>query len=169
MLVIPRIADVKRLRTPMGQRYQPGGVALASKTGESMELLGVRPYRAGDRVRDLHVRGWARTGKPVVREYQQEYFSRIGVVVDTDGAAGTPAQLEAAISLAAGAVAQLSRGEALTTSWWSATAYTRSCSAGASASSSRRSISWRASRPGRRSTRRRSSCGCGRFCRASRA
>ncbi len=113
MLVVPRVANVARLRTPMGQRYQPGGVALASKTGESMELLGVRPYRAGDPVRDLHAKSWARTGIPVVREFQQEYFSRIGVVLDTDEHACTPAQLEAAISLAAGVVANLSRGESL--------------------------------------------------------
>jgi hypothetical protein len=47
-LVVPRIAPVVRLTTPPGTRYQPGGVALASKTGESMDLLGVRPYRPGD-------------------------------------------------------------------------------------------------------------------------
>jgi uncharacterized protein (DUF58 family) len=100
-----------RLSTPPGSRYQPGGVALASKTGESMDLLGVRPYRAGDPVRLLHARSWARTGTPVVREYQEEYFSRIGVVVDA--AAPDARRLEAILSLAAGVVAFLSRGEAL--------------------------------------------------------
>jgi uncharacterized protein (DUF58 family) len=112
-LVVPRIADVVRLDTPLGRRHQPGGVPLASKTGESMDLLGVRPYRAGDPVRDLHARSWARTGIPVVREYQEEYFSRVGVVVDTDGEAGDETAFEAALSLAAGVVAHLSRGEAL--------------------------------------------------------
>ena len=112
-LVVPRIADVVRLHTPIGRRHQPGGVALASKTGESMDLLGVRPYRAGDAVRDLHARSWARTGIPVVREYQEEYFSRIGVVVDTDRNAADEPTMEAALSLAAGVVANLSRGEAL--------------------------------------------------------
>ena len=110
-LVVPRIARVVRLATPPGARYQPGGVALASKTGESMDLLGVRPYRPGDPVRLLHARTWARTGTPVVREYQEEYFSRIGVVVDA--AAGSAERLEAVLSLAAGVVACLSRGEAL--------------------------------------------------------
>jgi uncharacterized protein (DUF58 family) len=110
-LVVPRIARVVRLTTPPGSRYQPGGVALASKTGESMDLLGVRPYRAGDPVRLLHARSWARTGTPVVREYQEEYFSRIGVVVDA--AAPDARTLEAILSLAAGVVAFLSRGEAL--------------------------------------------------------
>jgi uncharacterized protein (DUF58 family) len=112
-LAVPRIANVVRVRTPVGRRYQPGGVALASRTGESMDLLGVRPYRAGDPVRDLHARSWARTGTPVVREYQEEYFSRVGVVVDTDRDAGDTAAFEAALSLAAGVVAHLSRGEAL--------------------------------------------------------
>jgi uncharacterized protein (DUF58 family) len=110
-LVVPRIARVVRLSTPAGSRYQPGGVALASKTGESMDLLGVRPYRAGDPVRLLHARSWARTGTPVVREYQEEYFSRIGVVVDAH--APDARRLEGVLSLAAGVVAFLSRGEAL--------------------------------------------------------
>jgi uncharacterized protein (DUF58 family) len=109
--VVPRIADVRRLPLAIGTKHQPGGVALASKAGESMDLLGVRPYRPGDAVRDLHARTWARTGVPAVREYQQEYFTRVGVVLDT----GTrdPDLLEAAIELAAGVTAHLARGEAL--------------------------------------------------------
>jgi uncharacterized protein (DUF58 family) len=110
-LVVPKIANVLRLATPSGRRHQPGGVALASKTGESMDLLGVRPYRAGDPVRHLHARSWARTGAPMVREYQEEYFSRIGVLVETADPSGD--RFEAMLSLAAGVVAHLSRGEAL--------------------------------------------------------
>jgi uncharacterized protein (DUF58 family) len=111
-LVVPRIARLRSLETPRVERHQPGGVAMASKTGESMELLGVRPYRPGDPIRDLHARSSARAGVPIVREYQQEYFSRFGVLIDTDRSAD-PAALEAALSLAAGIVAHLSRGEAL--------------------------------------------------------
>jgi uncharacterized protein (DUF58 family) len=114
-LVVPKIAPLARLALPMGRRHQPGGIALASKTGESMDLLGVRPYRVGDPIRDLHARSWARLGTPVVREYQEEYFSRIGVIVDTGAGAGASDErrLEAALSLAAGVVAHLSRGESL--------------------------------------------------------
>ena len=112
-LVVPKIAPLTRLALPIGRRHQPGGIALASKTGESMDLLGVRPYRVGDPIRDLHARTWARLGTPVVREYQEEYFSRIGVVVDTGAGASDERRLEAAISLAAGVVAHLSRGESL--------------------------------------------------------
>lgn len=109
--VVPRIANVVRLPLPSATKHQPGGVALASKAGESMDLLGVRPYRPGDPVRDLHARTWARTGKPAVREYQQEYFTRVGVVLDTS--TGDTDLLEAAIELAAGVVAYLSRFDAL--------------------------------------------------------
>jgi uncharacterized protein (DUF58 family) len=112
-LVVPAIAPVTRFALPLARRHQPGGVALASKTGESMDLLGIRPYRPGDPVRDLHARSWARLGMPIVREYQEEYFSRIGIVVDTDAIHAEPRRLEAVLSLAAGLVACLSRGEAL--------------------------------------------------------
>ena len=112
-VVVPRMANVRALQLASSPRYQPGGVALASRSGESMELVGVRPYRDGDRIRDLHAKTWARTGEPAVREYHQEYFSRVGVVLDTDRTHASENQLEAGISLAAGVIARLSRGEAV--------------------------------------------------------
>ncbi len=112
-LVVPRVSSVVSMRVALGRRHQSGGVALASRSGESMDLLGVRPYRPGDLVRDLHARSWARRGVPVVREYQEEYFTRVGVVIDTDRDAADPPTFEAALSLAAGVVAYLTRGEAL--------------------------------------------------------
>jgi len=112
-VVVPKIARVEHITLPRSVRYQPGGVAQASTVGEAMELMGVRPYRRGDPVRDLHSKTWARTGKPHVREYQQEYFTRIGVILDNDETTGSEATFESAISLAAGVVARLSRGEAL--------------------------------------------------------
>ena len=112
-LVLPKVAAVSQLDLPMNMRHQPGGVALASQTGESRELGGLRPYRPGDPVRDLHHRAWARFGVPMVREYIQEYFTRVGVVLDTDRRAVDEETFERGISLAAGVLAHLSRGEAL--------------------------------------------------------
>ncbi len=115
--VVPRPANVLRLGMAVATRHQPGGVALASKTGESMDLRGVRPYRKGDRIRDLSARTWARTGKPAVREYQEEYFTRVGVVLDCVAprkrSARSEDAFEAAVSLTAGVVAYLGRGDAL--------------------------------------------------------
>ena len=112
-MVVPRVARVTQVTTPFNRRHQPGGVTGASRTGDATDLAGVRPYRAGDPLRDLHARSWARHGSPMVRQYQEEYFTRIGVVVDTDVAAQTPEHLEGALSLSAGIIARLCRGEAL--------------------------------------------------------
>jgi uncharacterized protein (DUF58 family) len=112
-VVVPRICPVAGIALSDRPRHQQGGVAMASHTGESMELVGLRPYRDGDRIRDLHAKTWARLGTPMVREYQQEYFSRIAVVLDLDGEEAGEEQLESAISLTAGVLQYLVRGEAL--------------------------------------------------------
>lgn len=111
--VVPRVARVRMPSLALSACHQPGGIALASHTGESMELIGVRPYRPGDALRDLHAVTWARTGKPSVREYRQEYFTRVGVVFDTDPAGANEQRFEAGVCLVAGIVARLCSGEEL--------------------------------------------------------
>jgi uncharacterized protein (DUF58 family) len=70
------------------------------------ELLGVRPYRLGDPVRDLHHRTWARRGEPHVREYRPIAASRLALVLDDDPAHAGEEAYEALLSLAAGVVAR---------------------------------------------------------------
>ena len=112
-LAVPRVANVVSLSLPQGRRHQPGGVPRASHTADSRELLGVRMYRFGDPIRDLHARSWARLGEPVVREYREEYFSRVGIVLDTEVVHDQDENFEAAISLVGGIVDCLARTEAL--------------------------------------------------------
>jgi uncharacterized protein (DUF58 family) len=84
ILVHPDYQPFTRMELPTSRRFQPGGVALASKLGDSMEYLGNRDYREGDNIRDIDWRATARIGgMPIVREYREEYFQRIGVVLDT--------------------------------------------------------------------------------------
>jgi uncharacterized protein (DUF58 family) len=109
--VVPRPASIARLTLPAGRARMPGGVARVPRRGGSMDLLGVRPYRAGDPARDLHARSWARTGMPVVREYEQEHVQRLAVVLDVF--TQDDARFEAAIAITAGIVRHLARGEAL--------------------------------------------------------
>ena len=103
------------LPLPMGRRYQPGGIPLASEVGESLEFIGTREYREGDALRKIHWRSWARLGRPIVKEYQEEYFSRIALVLDTflPGRARPHERqrLEAAISLLASVAGHFSRSE----------------------------------------------------------
>ncbi len=113
-VVVPPVARVVSIRTPTLARHQPGGVPRVTSTGESFDLRGVRPYRPGDPIRDLHARSWGRVGFPVVREYQQEYFRRVAIVVDPDtSGARHPAVLDALVSLAAGLASALGRDDTL--------------------------------------------------------
>ncbi len=79
---------------------------MSSGLGHSPEYVGNREYTSGEPVRRLDFKAWARTGKPVVREYQEEYYCRIALVLDTyvpyklaKGEAHPP--FEAAVSLTA--------------------------------------------------------------------
>lgn len=116
--VLPRFHSIDDLDVPVGQKYQPGGVALSSHIGESPEYIGNREYVPGEPIRRMDFRGWARLGKPVVREFQEEYYCRIALVLDTWIPArrvprdGFP-QLEAAISLSASIADALSATEHL--------------------------------------------------------
>lgn len=47
------------------------------------ELQGIRPWREGDRQRDLHHRAWARTGKPHVREREAPRPEGVWLAIDT--------------------------------------------------------------------------------------
>lgn len=83
LLVYPRTYAIDAPRLAAGRRYQPGGIPLASAVGDSLEFVGTREYREGDPPRKIHWRSWARLGRPVVKEYQEEYFSRLALVLDT--------------------------------------------------------------------------------------
>ncbi|MET0556995.1 MAG: DUF58 domain-containing protein, partial [Vicinamibacteria bacterium] len=83
VLAYPRFFEMPELSLPPGRRYQPGGIPLASSLGDATEFVGTRDYRDGDPLRRIHWRSWARRGQPVVKEYHEEYFSRVALVLDT--------------------------------------------------------------------------------------
>ena len=118
LTVIPQFHSLTHIDVPMGMRYQPGGVALSSHVGESPEYIGNRDYVPGESTRRLDFRGWARLARPVVREFQEEYYCRIALILDTwiptrrVPRDGFP-QLEAAISLSASIADALSATEHL--------------------------------------------------------
>lgn len=114
LVVYPHFTPLSSMKIPVGKRHQPGGLALTSKVGDSMEFIGTREYQSGDRIRDLHPRSWARVGYPVIRQYQEEYLTRVAMLVDTfvpeklhEGQEDPP--MEAALSIAASVADYLSR------------------------------------------------------------
>jgi len=112
-LVLPRRYPVGRLALPGSRRYQPGGVALASRIGESPEFIGLRDYRPGDPLRRIDWKSWAKEGKPIVREYRDEQFVRHALVLDTFAAPGREEHFEEAVSVAASFAATVLTQESL--------------------------------------------------------
>ena len=94
ILVYPKFFPLSSLALPTGRRYQPGGVALVSHLGESFEYLGNREYRQGDNVRDIDWRATARSDKPIVREWVEEYMLRAAVILDTHVPPRQPARAQ---------------------------------------------------------------------------
>jgi uncharacterized protein (DUF58 family) len=117
LLVYPRYYSIEDFPVPLGRRYQPGGIPLTSSIGDAIEFVGTRDYREGDPVKNIHWRSWARRGEPVVKEFQEEYFCRIALILDTFLPAQTgnaPANreaFEAAISVVASIADYFSRSE----------------------------------------------------------
>lgn len=58
------------------------GEAPANRLGRRGEFFGLRERRAGDDHRDIHWRSSARTGRMLVREYEDELARRVVIAVD---------------------------------------------------------------------------------------
>ncbi len=101
LLVLPRRYALPPLALPGSRKYQVGGVNLASSVGDSEEFIGLRDYRPGDPLQRVHWKSYARVGRPVVKEYQDEFFERHALVLDTFGDERGSAALEEAVSVAA--------------------------------------------------------------------
>ena len=112
LVVLPRRYSLPPVALPGARRYQHGGVTLASSVGDSEEFMSLRDYRPGDPLQRIHWKSYARSGKPVVKEYQDEFFERHALVLDTctdvDGAV-----FEEAVSIAASFACTLDTQECL--------------------------------------------------------
>jgi uncharacterized protein (DUF58 family) len=113
VLVLPRIHPVPPLTLSGLRRLQHGGVSLSQHVGDSEEFTQLRDYRSGDPLRHIHWRSFARVGKPVVKEFQDEYFTRYALVLDTFGEAVPERSFEAALSVAASILVGLPLRDAL--------------------------------------------------------
>jgi uncharacterized protein (DUF58 family) len=63
-------------------RTEARGEATANRAGRRGEFFGLREHRAGDDRRDVHWRSSARTGRLLVREYEDEHARRVAIAVD---------------------------------------------------------------------------------------
>jgi uncharacterized protein (DUF58 family) len=101
MLILPRRYILPPINLGGASEYHPGGVSLASSVGESEEFMSVREYRRGDPLRHIHWKSTSKTGKLIVKEFQNEYFVRQALVLDTFMDTPSSVAFEEAVSVAA--------------------------------------------------------------------
>jgi uncharacterized protein (DUF58 family) len=123
VVVYPALVPV----SPPPPRAPTRGDAIAARIGRRGEFFGLREHRKGDDRRDVHWKSSARTGRLLVREYEDELAREVSIAVDNalpeptrtavaDDRIGPPHQLELdalerAISVAASlALAYLAAG-----------------------------------------------------------
>jgi uncharacterized protein (DUF58 family) len=113
VLILPKRYPLPPIALPGALRYQEGGVALAANVGRSEEFVALREYRHGDPLRHIHWRSWAKTGKPIVKEFEDEFFVRHALVLDTFDDEPNSEILEEAVSVAASFVCTILTQESL--------------------------------------------------------
>lgn len=113
LAVLPRRYPLPPIELPGSARIQPGADAAARHAGSSGEFVGLRDYQPGDPLRLIHWATWARTGKPVVRELEDTFLPRHGLILDTFPRHGEDDAFEAAVSIAASFIVATDSRESL--------------------------------------------------------
>jgi uncharacterized protein (DUF58 family) len=113
VLILPKRYPLPPIAMPGSMKYQEGGVAMASNIGRSEEFVSLREYRRGDPYRHIHWRSWAKTGKPIVKEFEDEFFVRHALILDTFTDDPRAEAFEEAVSVAASFACTLITQESL--------------------------------------------------------
>ena len=101
VLILPQITRVTPVSLASNRHFHPGGLSLASSTGDSDEFMSLRPYRPGDPMRNVHWRSFAKTSELVIKEFEDEHFVRHALVFDISSRPENEIGFEKSVSLAA--------------------------------------------------------------------
>ena len=113
LIVLPRRFPLPPIELPGGAAFKISGESNTNSIGTSGEFVGLRDYRPGDPLRQIHWKSWARTGRPIVKELEDTYYPRYGLVVDTLSCERTDHQFEEVISVAASFAASIDTRQSL--------------------------------------------------------
>ncbi len=101
LLILPKRYPVNKISLVGTKKYQRGGINLAMSVGDAEEFVALREYRPGDPLQHIHWKSWAKTGKPIVKEFQDEFFVRQALILDTFIDVNSKELFETAVSVAA--------------------------------------------------------------------
>src|SRR3954463_3117925 len=102
-LVLPRIVPLGALPFVDLASSREAATETDPRRGQGPEYLGVREFRPGDPIRQVHWRLSARHGELVVRDLEEHRVPRLAVWVDTHGDAALDEACSAAASIVASA------------------------------------------------------------------
>jgi uncharacterized protein (DUF58 family) len=118
----PSYSQLESLNFPLGREGRQGRELFSAAASQSLEFMGCREFRYGDNPRLIHSPSWARIGKPVVKEFKEEYLPHAALLVDNflpklsiwDKLLGMPdTTIEATMMLTAAIAAKLSADDYL--------------------------------------------------------
>jgi len=113
MLILPKRYQLESPDLMSTRQYHPGGICLASSIGNSDEFMSLRQYRPGDPMRNIHWRAFAKTNELVIKEFEDEYFVRHALILDTFLSSGNETLFEAAVSIASSYISSLQTHESI--------------------------------------------------------
>lgn len=100
LLVLPGQIKVEIPELKFRRQYHPGGIQMASSIGNSDEFMGLRHYRPGDPLKNVHWKSFAKTRELVIKEFEDEFFKHHVLILDRAAAAFDYLMFEAAVSIA---------------------------------------------------------------------
>jgi uncharacterized protein (DUF58 family) len=104
--VVPRAVDLPRLTALEETRAARHGAEGGARAGQGLDYIGVRDYRPGDAFRAVHWRSVARTGRLIVREFEDEARTAIALVLAGEDAGEPPDSAFEALVTAAASIAR---------------------------------------------------------------
>jgi len=113
ILVLPKRYQIPEILLQGTRKYHSGGISMASSVGDSNEFLSLRQYRPGDPMKQIHWKSWAKTNELIIREYQDEFFIRHALILDTFRKEHYSDVFEEAVSIAASMVCTLQTRESM--------------------------------------------------------
>ena len=113
VLILPKRYHLPPIELPGARRHQSGAIALASSVGDAEEFRALREYRPGDPIRKIHWKSWAKVGRPMIKEEQEEFFVRHALILDTFQSTGERELLEEAVAIASSLACEIQTQESL--------------------------------------------------------
>ncbi|MFC5051900.1 DUF58 domain-containing protein [Rubritalea spongiae] len=113
LIVLPKRYRMDSFDFAGQARSQVGGDSSTSTQGQSGEFVSLREYRPGDPPKHIHWPSWGRTGKPILKEYEEMFFPRYGLVLDTAVRAEQEEVFEELVSVAATLTSEMDTDQSL--------------------------------------------------------